>query len=81
MSTLWRVMFLSERYQRLTLTLDEVAEQIGYAPGTIRNRRTRGEFGWLKVDGRSLYADVADVAAYLEQRRSPDRTESAAAPS
>ena len=47
-------MFLSERYQRLTLTLDEVAEQIGYAPGTIRNRRTRGEFGWLKVDGRLL---------------------------
>jgi hypothetical protein len=69
MSTVWRVMFLAERYGRMTLALDEVAEQIGYAPATIKNRRTRGEFGWLKVDGRSLYADVQDVAEYLEQRR------------
>lgn len=69
MSSLWRVAFLAEKYGRMTLTLDEVAEQIGMAAGTIRNRRTRGEFGWLKADGRSLYADVQDVAAYLEQRR------------
>ena len=67
--TIWRVMFLAEKYGRLTMTLDEVAEQIGVAPGTIRNRRTRGEFGWLKTEGRNLSADVADVAAFLEQRR------------
>lgn len=63
------MLFLAERYGRMTLTLDEVADQVGLAAGTIRNRRTKGEFGWLKTDGRSLYADVADVAQYLEDRR------------
>jgi hypothetical protein len=77
MSTLWRVTFLAERYGRMTLTLEEVADQLGIAAGTIKNRRTRGEFAWLKSDGRALYADVADVAAYLEQRR----TEREATPS
>lgn len=67
---LWRVMFLAEKYGRMTITLDEVAEQIGLAPSTIKNRRTSGEFAWLKADGRALYADVADVADYLERRRS-----------
>lgn len=69
---LWRVLFLSEQYGRMTLTLHEVAQQIGYAAGTIKNRRMRGEFSWLKTDGRNLYADAADVAQYLEQRRTVD---------
>ncbi len=69
MTTLWRAMFLVEHYGRMTLTLDEVAEQIGLAPSTVKNRRSNGEFAWLRSDGRQLYADVADVAAYLEQRR------------
>ena len=51
----------------MTLTLEEVAEQIGLAPGTIRNRRTRGEFAWMRSDGRTLTADVEDVATYIEQ--------------
>lgn len=72
MTSLWRAAFLAERYGRMTLKLDEVAEQIGLAAGTIKNRRTRGDFKWLKEDGRSLIADVADVAAYLEQRRTAD---------
>lgn len=71
---LWRVLFLAEQYGRMTLSLDEVAEQVGIAPGTIKNRRTRGEFGWLRSDGRALYADAADVAHYLEQRRTADAT-------
>lgn len=71
MGTLWRVMFLAERYGRMTLTLDEVAEQIGVAPSTIKNRRTAGEFGWLQTTGRTLSADVADVANFLESRRAP----------
>lgn len=68
-SPLWRILFLADRYGRMILTLDEVAEQIGLAPGTIRNRRTRGELQWLRADGRSLYADVQDVAQYLEEAR------------
>lgn len=66
-SPLWRILFLAEHYGRMTLTLDEIAKQIGIAPGTIRNRRTRGEFQWLRSDGRTLRADVADVAAYLDE--------------
>lgn len=68
MST-WRLFFLAEKYGRMTLTLEEVAEQIGLAPATIKNRRSRGEFQWMRVDGRSLTADVADVADYLESQR------------
>ena len=68
-TAMWRVLFLAEQYGRMTMSLEEVATQIALAPGTIRNRRTRGEFGWLRADGRSLYADVADVAAYLDERR------------
>jgi len=73
MSTLWRVMFLAERYGRMTLTLEEVAEQIGLTPGTIKNRRVHGEFAWLRIDGRSLCADVADVAQYLESQHRASR--------
>ncbi len=72
MSQLWRAMFLTEHYGRMTLTLPEVSEQIGLAASTIKARRTQGEFAWLRSDGRQLYADVADVAAYLEQRRTAD---------
>lgn len=69
--SIWRVMFLAEKYGRMTLTLEEVAEQVGVAAATIKNRRSRGdtEFAWLRPDGRGLCADVADVAAYLERRR------------
>lgn len=66
---LWRVLFLAEHYGRMTLTLDDVAEQIGLAPSTIKNRRTRGEFTWLRSDGRTLTADVQDVAEYIDQMR------------
>lgn len=65
----WRAAFLAEHYGRLTLSIEEVADQIGLAAGTIKNRRLSGEFGWIRSDGRQLCADVADVAAYLEQRR------------
>ena len=68
--TLWRVLFLAEHYGRMTLTLEEVGEQLGLAPQTIKNRRSLGEFQWIKSDGRALSADVADLAAYLEQQRS-----------
>ena len=71
-SSVWRVMFLVEKYGRMTLTLDEVAEQIGVSASTIKNKRAKPnnmEFAWLRPDGRGLCADVADVAAYLEQRR------------
>ena len=67
--TLWRVIFLCERYGRMRMKLPEIAEQVGLAEQTIRNRRTRGEFQWIRTDGRDLYADATDVAAYLESQR------------
>lgn len=36
--SLWRVMFLTEHYGRMTLTINEVATQIGIAAGTIAAR-------------------------------------------
>ena len=69
MGTLWRVLFLAERYGRMTLTLEEAAEQIGLAPATIKSRRVRGDFQWLKSGGRALYADVQDLADWIERRR------------
>jgi hypothetical protein len=68
-STLWRTMFLAEKYGRMTTTLEEVAEQLGMAPNTIRNHRARGEFQWFRTDGRTLSADVADVAAYIARQQ------------
>lgn len=68
--SLWRVLFLTEKYGRMRLTLPEIAEQIGMAPSTIRSRRARGELQWIRPDGRELFADVADVADYLEQQTS-----------
>lgn len=38
--SLWRILFLAEKYGRMTLFLDEIAEQIGLAPATIKNRRS-----------------------------------------
>ena len=67
--SLWRHVYLAERYGRMRLTLPEIAEQLGLSVQTIRNRKTQGEFGWIKADGRDLFADVTDLAEYLEQRR------------
>lgn len=51
---MWRTFALFEHYGRMTLTLDEIAEQVGLAPGTIKNRRARGEFPWIRDEGRPL---------------------------
>jgi predicted transcriptional regulator len=67
--SLWRHVYLAERYGRMRLTLPEIAEQLGLSVQTIRNRKTKGDFKWIAADGRDLFADVADVAEYLEQRR------------
>lgn len=69
MTMLWRVMCLFEKYNRMTLTIDEVGAEVGLASKTIRNRRLQGDFQWLLQDGRTLLADIKDVADYLEARR------------
>ena len=66
--SLWRVLYLAEKYG-MTMHLEDISREIGIAPSTIRNRRAMGDFDWLRLDGRQLSADVADVAEYLEQRR------------
>lgn len=66
---LWRILFLAEKYGRMTLFLDEIAEQVGLAPATIKNRRSAGDFAWIRSDGRQLSADVSDVVAYVESQQ------------
>lgn len=64
---------LAEKHNgRWRLTLDEVAEQLGFQPGTIRNKINRGEITFFYKDGESqqLFADVRDVAEHLDKCRS-----------
>jgi len=68
---------LSEKYGRWRLTLPEIAAELGFSDGTIRNKMSKGEYRWIKKDGGTLFADVRDVAAYLDEKRkkAPERTE------
>lgn len=54
------------------LTMQELAEVLGIAHGTLRNRLSAGT---LKVrtyyDGGTRYADFRDVAEYLDRCREP----------
>lgn len=69
MST-WRVFFIAEKYGRTRLKLPEIAQQLGYAEGTVRNKINRGElpFIYKDADSSTLYADAHDLAEYLEHQ-------------
>ena len=62
---------LAKQYKRWRLTVPELAKELGYAEGTVRNKINRGEFSFVYKDRKSsiLFADVRDVAAYLEKQR------------
>lgn len=66
---LWRTIFLAEKYGRMRLRLPEISEQLGIREQTIRNRKSAGEYQWIKADGRDLFADVSDLAEHLESQR------------
>ena len=66
-----------EKYGRWRLKVPEIAEQLGYAEGTVRNKINRGELPFVYKDPESsaLYADARDLAAYLDQQRKQARAQ------
>lgn len=61
--------YLLERYGP-RLGMAEMAEVLGMSKGTLHNRIYRGEIELATyLDGGKRYADVRDVAAYLDAMR------------
>jgi len=64
---------LFDRYGPV-LTVDELAECLGYEPGTVRNKHERGELGFNPLPGGGkLRFHVQDVAEYLDELRRVSR--------
>lgn len=61
--------YLIERYG-LRLTMEQLAQVLGLAVATLHARIARGELGIpTYVDGKMRFADVRDVAEYLDIKR------------
>jgi predicted DNA-binding transcriptional regulator AlpA len=60
---------------RAVLNLDEVCEATGYQKSTAYNEMSAGTFPIpMRKQGKSLYADVRDVADYLDKLRDAVKT-------
>lgn len=57
------------KYDRVRLTVDEVAQELGVKPGSVRNQISDGTFPVPSyVEGRNRYIDVRALGQYLDQR-------------
>lgn len=64
-------MVLVMKYNRMRLTIKEVAEELGISASSIYNRRAKGDFSVpMYEDGGLVYADVRDLGDYLDRLRS-----------
>ena len=63
-------MALMLKYQRVRITLDELANELGRARNTLYNELAAGTLCVpTYIEGRTRYADVRDVGAYLDAQR------------
>ncbi|AON55936.1 hypothetical protein ACIPLR_25365 [Herbaspirillum huttiense] len=63
-------MFLVMKYERMTMTLAEVCEEISLEVGTAHNKISAGTFPIpTRKEGRNRVADVRDVGDYLDRQR------------
>ncbi|WP_058896484.1 MULTISPECIES: hypothetical protein [Herbaspirillum] len=63
-------MFLVMKYERMTMTLAEVCEEISLEVGTAHNKISAGTFPIpTRKEGRNRVADVRDVGEYLDRQR------------
>ena len=61
--------YLLERFGP-RLGMDDIAEVLGMSKGTLHNRVYRGEIDLVTyLDGGTRYADVRDMASYLDLMR------------
>ncbi len=57
------------KYDRVRLTVDEAARELGLKPGTVRNQISDGSFPVpTYTEGRNRYVDVRALGEYLDQR-------------
>lgn len=57
------------KYDRVRLTIDEAANELGIKPGTVRNQISEGSFPVPSyVEGRNRYIDVRALGQYLDER-------------
>ncbi|AYR25790.1 hypothetical protein [Herbaspirillum rubrisubalbicans] len=63
-------MFLVMKYERMTMTLAEVCDEISMETGTAHNKISAGTFPIpTRKEGRNRVADVRDVGEYLDRQR------------
>jgi hypothetical protein len=57
------------KYDRVRLTVEEVAHELGLKAGSIRNQISDGVFPVPSyVEGRNRYVDVRALGQYLDER-------------
>jgi len=56
------------KYDRVRLTVDEVAHELDMQPGSVRNQISRGVFPVASyTEGRNRFVDVRELGAYLDR--------------
>lgn len=62
--------FLGLKYNRMTMMLSEVCEELGIAVGTGHNMIATCQFPIpTRKQGRNRIADIRDVAEYIDDQR------------
>lgn len=57
------------KYDRVRLTVEEVAHELGMKPGTVRNQISDGSFPVPSyVEGHNRFVDVRALGQYLDER-------------
>lgn len=57
------------KYDRVRLTIDEVAHELGMKSGTVRNQISDGSFPIPSyIEGRNRFVDVRALGKYLDER-------------
>lgn len=57
------------KYDRVRLTVEEVAQELGIKPGTVRNQISEGTFPVPSyVEGRNRFVDIRALGQYLDER-------------
>jgi predicted site-specific integrase-resolvase len=63
-------LFLVMKYERMTMTLAEVCDEISMETGTAHNKLSAGTFPIpTRKEGRNRVADVRDVGEYIDRQR------------
>lgn len=77
--SMFTTMLLFEKYGP-RMSVEQIAEALGLAPGTLHARLAQGKLDLLTyVDGKLRFADTRDVAEYLDRMREQARRAGAAA--